>query len=164
MNRCCSLFPAVRSQAARFYWEAGGNISGSPFCSFYFCFVFNFLDFEICECFSNMYSGEANGSGDSCRIWNESFGWCHWKYNWQGAPSISEFNKDVFFPCLYGEYLKSLAEDWHCMHVLLDFWGSWHKAWWEDWQGRMEKSCFATPVSPEKHDASIPQVSSDFEL
>lgn len=33
------------------------------------------------------FLGEANGSGYTCWIWDESFGWCYRKYYWQGAHS-----------------------------------------------------------------------------
>lgn len=42
--------------------------------------------------------------------------------------------------------------------LLADVWGSRYKAWWQDWQGGVEKPCFAASVTFEEHDPSISQV------
>lgn len=50
----------------------------------FYNFSFVILVLLVCDL---LYLGEANGSGHTCWIWYESFGWCYRKYHWQGAPS-----------------------------------------------------------------------------
>jgi hypothetical protein len=42
--------------------------------------------------------------------------------------------------------------------ICSDFWGSGYEAWRQDWQGGMEKPCFAPSIITQEHDPSVSKV------
>ena len=125
--------------------------------------------FELFTYFKHSFSGEANGSGHSCRIWHESFGRCHWKYNRQGTslhihPSKSLMRQKCYLWLPTRTDLR-IGFKFSCLFIFQTFEEADTKH-----DGRFDEEEWRSlvlrhpSISLKKYDTSIPQVSFNFHL